>query len=151
VLWVRAASSIDLDRLGMRALEAPGALHVAIANPDYAPYGRAAVAAMQSARVYDSVRAKLVYGENISQTLQFVQSGAADIGIVSMSLALSPEVAKAGRFWQIPVNSYPRIEQAGTILQWAANPSAAALLRAFILSDAGRRVLERHGFSFPAS
>ena len=149
VLWVPASSVIDVARLGMRALEEPRIAHIAIANPEHAPYGRAAEAAMRSAGVYDLVKSKLVFGENVSQALQFVQSGAADIGIVALSLALSPTIANAGRVWEIPLDTYPRIEQGGTILQWASNPDAARRFRSFMLGEEGRTVLKRYGFFLP--
>jgi molybdate transport system substrate-binding protein len=76
VVWAPAGSPLDPARLGMRALEAPEVRHVAIANPEHAPYGRAAVAAMKSMGVYDRVSGKLVLGENVAQALQFVESGA---------------------------------------------------------------------------
>ena len=146
VLWVPASSVIDVARRGMRALEEPGIAHIAIANPEHAPYGRAAEAAMRSAGVYDLVKSKLVFGENVSQALQFVQSGSADIGIVALSLARSPTIANAARFWEIPLDTYPRIEQGGTILQWASNPDAARSFRTFMLGAEGRAVLKRYGF-----
>jgi molybdate transport system substrate-binding protein len=149
VLWVPASSSIDVARLGMSALKEPTIAHVAIANPEHAPYGRAAEAAMRSAGVYDLVRSKLVFGENVSQALQFVQSGSADVGIVALSLALSPTVAHAGRFWEVPLDAYPRLEQGGTILQWASNPDAARSFRSFMLGADGRAVLKRYGFLAP--
>ena len=149
VLWVPASSPIDVASLGMSALKEPPIAHVAIANPEHAPYGRAAEAAMRSAGVYDLVKSKLVFGENVSQALQFVQSGSADIGIVALSLALSPTVARAGRFWEVPLDAYPRIEQGGTILQWASNPDAARSFRSFLLSEYGHAVLKRYGFYLP--
>ncbi len=96
VLWVPNASPLDLPRLQMRALEAASVKRVAIANPQHAPYGRAAQAAIKSAGVYDRIASKLVLGENIAQTFQFAQSGAADIGIVALSLALAPCRARPG-------------------------------------------------------
>ena len=149
VLWVPASSPIDVARLGMSALKEPAIAHVAIANPEHAPYGRAAEAAMRAAGVYDLVKSKLVLGENVSQALQFVQSGSADVGIVALSLAVSPTVARAGRFWEVPLDAYPRIEQGGTILQWASNPDAARSFRSFMLGADGRAVLKRYGFFLP--
>ena len=146
VLWVPALSPIDVARLGMSALKEPAIAHVAIANPAHAPYGRAAVAAMRSAGVYDVVKSKLVLGENVSQALQFVQSGAADIGIVALSLALAPPAAREGRFLEIALDAYPRIEQGGTILQWASHPDAARSFRSFLMGLDGRTVLKRYGF-----
>ena len=148
VLWAPATSPLDIERDGFQALTASIA-HVAIANPEHAPYGRAAVAAMQSAGVYDRLRPKLVFGENVAQAMQFAQSGAADAAVVARSLALAPKVKGAGRVFQIPPATYPRMDQGGVILRWAADPDAARALRGFVLSADGRAILERSGFSLP--
>ena len=117
--------------------------HVAIANPDHAPYGRAAVAAMQAAGVYDAAQPKLVLGENVAQAMQFVQSGSADAGIGALSLAFAPAVKGKGRLFEIPESTYPRLEQGGTILKWAADVDAARELRGFLLSADGKAILKR--------
>jgi molybdate transport system substrate-binding protein len=104
---------------------------------------------MQTAGVYDRVRPKLVLGENVAQAMQFVQSGAADAGLVAMSLALAPNVKGKGRLFAVPAASYPRLEQGGTILKWAADVDAARALRGFLLSADGQAILERYGFSLP--
>jgi molybdate transport system substrate-binding protein len=147
-LWAPASSSLDLERDGLQALTLPSVGHVAIANPEHAPYGRAAIAAMQSAGVYDRVQPKLVIGENIAQTMQFVESGAADAGLVAMSLALAPTVKK-GRLFEVPASTYPRLEQGGTILKWAVDIDAARALRGFLLSADGQAILKQYGFSIP--
>lgn len=149
VLWVPSASAIDPRRDGLRALTAASIAHVSIANPDHAPYGRAAVAAMKTAGVYDAVRSKLVFGENVAQALQFVQSGAADAGIVALSLALAPAARDTGRFAEIPLADYPRIEQGGVILRWAMDVEAARAFRSFVLGGDGRAILKQYGFSMP--
>jgi molybdate transport system substrate-binding protein len=146
VLWVGKSSPIDLARLQMRALEAPSVKHIAIANPQHAPYGRAAEAALRSSGMYDRVAPKLVLGENIAQTFQFAQSGAADIGIVALALALAPAAREQGRYWEIPADAYPKMEQAGVILAHAANPDGAGEFRAFMMSAAGRNALKSYGF-----
>jgi molybdate transport system substrate-binding protein len=146
VLWVAKGSPIDVARLQMRALEAPSVKHIAIANPQHAPYGRAAEAALRSSGIYDRVSSKLVLGENIAQTFQFAQSGAAEIGIVALALALAPSAREQGRYWEIPADAYPKIEQAGVILTHAANPEGAREFRAFMISDAGRKALASYGF-----
>ena len=92
VVWVRASSAIDPARDGLQSLGGSAVAHVAIANPEHAPYGRAAMAALQTDGILDRVRSKLVYGENVAQALQFVQSGAAEAGIVALSLALAPNL-----------------------------------------------------------
>jgi molybdate transport system substrate-binding protein len=149
VLWAPFSSTLDVEREGLQALTATSVAHVSIANPEYAPYGRAAVAAMQAAGVYDRVRSKLVVGENVAQALQFVQSGAADVGIVAMSLTLAPSVKGRGRLFEIPVSTYPRLEQGGAILKWAADVDAARAFRGFLLSADGQAILKQHGFLVP--
>ncbi len=144
VLWTSNSSGIDVEKLGMKALTLPSVKKIAIANPEHAPYGRAAVAAMQGAQVYDQVKGKLVLGENISQTAQFVQSGAADIGVVALALALSAPMQAAGRHWVIPAGAYPPMEQ-GAVLLKGASPAARAFFQ-WLRSPQARRVFERYGF-----
>jgi molybdate transport system substrate-binding protein len=149
VLWAPPGSTLDVEHDGLQALTASSIAHVAIANPEHAPYGRAAVAAMQAAGVYDRVRPKLVLGENVAQAMQFTQSGAADVGIVALSLANAPNVKGKGRRFEIPAGSYPRLEQGGAILKWAADVDAARALRGFLLNADGQAILKRYGFGLP--
>jgi molybdate transport system substrate-binding protein len=149
VVWVSKNSPLDVDKLGIKALLEPSVRKIAVANPEHAPYGRAAVAAMNALNVYDQVAARLVYGENIAQTAQFVESGAADVGILALSVAFAPKMQDAGRFWQVPLDAYPRIEQGGVILKSSKNLEMAGSFRDFVLGDHGREVLERYGFSLP--
>jgi molybdate transport system substrate-binding protein len=151
VVWVPNASSIDIGRPGMQALLDPAVHTIAIANPEHAPYGSAAVAAMQHYGIYDRLAAKLVYGENISQTAQFVQSGAADVGILALSLALAPTLRNAGRYWLVPNDAYPAIEQGVVVLKRARDPAAAQAFVDFVLGPSGRTVLDRFGFGPPGS
>ena len=123
VLWTRNNSPIDIERLGMRALLDPSVRKISIANPEHAPYGKAAVAAMEHAAVYDSVKSKLVFGENIAQAAQFVQSGAADIGVIALSIALSGPMQTAGRFWIIPDRKSTRLNSSH--LKLSRMPSSA--------------------------
>jgi molybdate transport system substrate-binding protein len=147
VLWVKGSSGMDIARLGMEALRQPWVHHIAIANPAHAPYGRAAEAALRKAGIYQDVQHKLVMGENIAQTLQLVDSGAAEAGIVALSLALAPAASGKGRYWEVPRDAYPRIEQGGAILKWSAHPAAAQAFCAFLLGRAGRTMLQKYGFS----
>jgi molybdate transport system substrate-binding protein len=141
-VWVPASSKLDPKN----ALRDPSVRRIAIANPQHAPYGRAAEAALRSMGLYDSVEKKLVLGENISQTLQFVQSGAADTGIVALSLAVAPNVRQQGRYWEVPVSAYPKIEQGGVILK---DSPAAREFREWLLGPSGRSLLKQYGFSLP--
>jgi len=142
VVWVPAASPLD----PATALRAASVRHVAIANPQHAPYGRAAEAALRSLGIYNGVAKKLVLGENVAQALEFVQSGAADVGIVALSLALAPPVRGQGRYWEVPGTAYPKIEQGGVILK---ESKAAREFRTFLLDEVGRRILKKYGFSLP--
>jgi molybdate transport system substrate-binding protein len=78
-----------------------------------------------------------------------VQSGAADIGILALSLAVAPQMRDAGRFWQVPLDAYPRIEQGGIILKSSRNLETDRAFRDFVLGDRGREVLEHYGFYLP--
>jgi molybdate transport system substrate-binding protein len=149
VIWVPRASSLDVQRLGMAALRDAAVQHVAIANPQHAPYGRAAVAAMKSLGVYEDVKQKLVFGENVAQTAQFVQSGAAEVGVIAFSLATAPAMQQDGKYWEVPLDVYPRVEQGGVIMKWAHDLTAARAFRDFVLSPPGRVTLKRYGFFFP--
>ena len=115
-VWISESSALDVEHLGIAALADPSVKKVAIANPKHAPYGRAAIAALKFLGVFDTVEPKLIYGENIMQTAQFVQSGAADAGILALSLAMAPQMKDAGRYWRIPPEACPGLEQGGMIL-----------------------------------
>jgi len=149
VLWASKGATVDLQR-GLRALLDVRVRHVAIANPEHAPYGRAAVAALRNAGIYEQVRAKLVYGENIAQAAQFVASGNAQAGILALSLAISPPM-REGKRWDIPTNMHPPIEQAAVILRNAKDKDGARAFLIFLKSAEARKILESYGFSVPAS
>jgi molybdate transport system substrate-binding protein len=148
VVWVPRNSPIEVEKLGMQALRSPSVRRIAIANPRHAPYGRAAEAAMKSLGVFDQVKNRLVLGDSVMQTAQFVDSGAAEVGLISHSLALAPPLRDKGRFWEVPIDAYPRREQGGVILSWAKDRPAAEGLRDFVLTEDGRAILRRHGFRF---
>jgi molybdate transport system substrate-binding protein len=145
VVWAPVRTPVDVAGLGIRALLDPAARRIAIANPRHAPYGRAAMAALQSLGVLAEAEPRLVYGENVAQAAQFVQGGAADIGIIALALALRD----AGRYWKVPLDAYPLMEQGGMITRWTREPDAARALRDFMLGVGGREVLQRYGFSLP--
>jgi molybdate transport system substrate-binding protein len=146
VLWVPNASRLDLAATGLRAVLDPRVKRIAIANPTHAPYGRAAEAALRSLGLYEQVKNKLVLGENISQTAQFVESGAADAGLIAIALALAPPLRDAGRYVEVPADAYPRLEQAGVVLKTARDPAAATAFREFVSGPRGQEILRRFGF-----
>jgi molybdate transport system substrate-binding protein len=149
VVWVPSQSPIDPVNLGMESLRHPSVRRIAVANPDHAPYGKSAIAAMQKLGVYDSVKGRLIFAENVAQAAQFVTSGSADIGIISASLAVAPAMKNQGRFWEIPLDAYDRMEQGGVILAWSRQLDAAQALRSFVMGSAGKTILRRHGFAMP--
>jgi molybdate transport system substrate-binding protein len=147
VVWVPNKSPLDLDKSKIQALLDPSVKRIAIANPEHAPYGRAAEAAMKKLGVYDQAKDRLVLAENIAQTAQFVQTGAADIGVLALALAVAPTMKDQGRYWEVPLEAYPRMDQGGVILSWAQDPEAAKLLRDFVCGAEGKAILTRYGFS----
>jgi molybdate transport system substrate-binding protein len=148
VIWVPNDSKLDLSS-GLQALLNPSIKKIAVANPQHAPYGQAAVAAMQKENIYDQVKDKLVLAENISQTASFVVSGSADIGIVALSLAVSPNMKDKGRYAEVPADEYPPIEQACVILGTSKNKQTAQQFLAFIKTAAVDELLRTYGFNVP--
>ena len=148
VVWVPNRSALPVEQDGLGALA--GATRIAVANPRHAPYGRAAEAALRGADLWNRVSGKLAFGENVAQAAQFVQSGAADAGIIAKSLALAPAMRATGRFWEVPENAYPPLRQGGLILPWAASRAGAEGLRDYLLSGEGQRLLASHGFGLAA-
>lgn len=148
VIWVPNDSKLDLSS-GLQVLLNPSIQKIAVANLQHAPYGQAAVAAMQKANVYDKVKDKLVLGENISQTASFVVSGSADVGIVALSLALSPNMKDKGRYVEVPADEYPPIEQACVILSSSKNKEAASQFLSFIKTATIGDLLKSYGFDVP--
>src|SRR5438552_9810395 len=149
VVWVPKGSSIDVASLGIKALQHPSVKKIAIANPKHAPYGRAAVAAMEHFKVHDAVKDKLILGENISQTAQFVQTGGADIGIIALSLAVAPAMKESGMYWEVPVEAYPRLEQGAVILRAAKDQKTAREFLDYVKGPEGTAVFKRYGFFLP--
>ncbi len=147
VLWVPKGSPIPVEQLGMQALRHPAARRIAIANPRHAPYGRAAEAALARLGLLEALRPRLVFGENISQTAQFVQTGAADIGLIALSLAKAPVMAASGRYWLVPEDAYPPLAQGGVVLTHAQHRAEALAFQAFLRSPEGVAILGRYGFA----
>jgi molybdate transport system substrate-binding protein len=150
VIWVPNESKLDLSS-GLQALLNPSIKKIAVANPEHAPYGQAAVAALEKEGLYDKVKTKLVLGENISQTASFVVSGSADVGIVALSLVRSPTMKDKGRYVEIPDGQYPPIEQACVILNSSKNKDAARQFLGFIKTPPIGRLFESYGFKVPSN
>jgi molybdate transport system substrate-binding protein len=136
--------------LSLKDLASPSVHRIAVANPQHAPYGAAAIAALKASGLYAAVQAKLVYAENIAQTAQFAESGNADCALISKTLAVSPELASQGQASEIPPGLYPPIEQGAVLMRKAPERLAATGLLQFLLSPKGRAVLEQNGLTPPA-
>jgi molybdate transport system substrate-binding protein len=150
VLWVPNDSPLDLSKLGMQALLDPSVKKISIANPATAPYGRAAAAALRHFGIYDQVSGRLVVGENISQAAQFVESGNAQAGLLALSHALAPAMKNTGRYWTVPLDAYPTLNQAAVVLSRSKQQDAARRFLEFLRSPEATSLLTSYGFSLPA-
>lgn len=144
VVWTNTAG-VDVSA-GLAALETPAVKKIALANPEHAPYGRAAQAALETTKLWERVKDRLVFGENIAQTAQFVETGNADAGLVALSLVMSPRLAQVGRWTPIPADAHPRLEQAVVVTKRGANNPLAAEYVGFLRSKEAREVFDRYGF-----
>ncbi len=148
VLWVPKNSALNPQK-GLRVIFESDMKKLAIANPKHAPYGKAAEEALRYYGLWDKVQGKLVLGENVLQTTQFVQAGAADAGIIALSLAVSPKMAGEGNYWIIPSESYNKLEQVYTVLQRGKDKSGVKTFLKFLQGKKGRKILADYGFILP--
>lgn len=147
VVW---SKKIDTAPLGMTAFQQPGVKKIAIANPDHAPYGRGAVEALNHYKIYDNVSSRLVLGENISQAAQFVSAGAADVGIIALSLAMAPTMRRFQKsYFLIPEKSHQPLLQGAVITRHGAESKAAAAFMAYLKTKIAIGVFEHFGFTQP--
>ncbi len=147
VMWANDPK-VDISQ-GLRALTDPAVQRIAIANPEVAPYGRAAKAALERAGIWDAVKPKLVVGESIAQTAQFVETGNAQVGLISSSHINGARKPVQGQVWKVPADLYPLVEQGAIITaKGKGNPLASQYL-AFLRSEKGRAVLRKYNFVLP--
>lgn len=145
VVWARRDRGIDV-RPGLRVLLDPRVRRIAIANPDHAPYGRAAVAALRASGLLETLQPRLVLGENVSQAAQFVLSGNAEAGIIARSLALSPALQDAGVYADVPPALHPPLRQAGVVIRTSSQQERATRFLLFLRAPASAALLRRFGF-----
>ncbi len=148
VVW---SATLDAGRLDLRQLADPAIARVAIANPRHAPYGRRAEEALRRAGVWDKVEAKLIVAENVGQAAQFVLTGNAQVGIIALALALSPQLAGKGSYRTIPENLHEPLDQGFVITRRAAANPLARRFAAYLATPAAQAVLTRHGFVPPGA
>jgi len=140
VLW---SNTLDLSK-GFEMLTDPLVKRIAIAKPELAPYGDRALEVLKSAGLYDKVKDKIIYADNISQTAQFAQTGNAEVAFLAMSLTLIPEMK--GSVYVIDPKLYKPIEQAMVLVKsWKVNPEAAKFMK-FVLSDRCKPIFEKNGY-----
>ena len=142
-MWTVADSSLKIEKI--EDLTRPEIHRIAIANPDHAPYGQAAREALTTARIWDAVQPKLVYADNIRQTLQFVETGNVEVAIVSLSLS----VESKGRWVLIPEELHKPIDQGMGIIKGTKNEQVARAFSDFVNGAQGREIMKRFGFTFP--
>ena len=146
VLW---SPSVDASKLTLDDLADPKFSRIAIANPRHAPYGKRAEEALRARGLWEKVERKLVYGENIAHTAQFVQTGNAEVGIIALSLAMSPELAAKGAYYLIPDKLHQPLEQGFIITKRAEGNGLAKRFADTISSPAARSIMTRYGFVLP--
>lgn len=148
-LWVRKDLGLDPAQDGLKVLLNPALKKIATANPQTAPYGRAGEAALKRAGLFEAVRPRLVFADNIAQAAQYLQAGTAEAGLISFSQADHPALRGAGRLWRVPADAYPPLVQAGVVLKRTPHPEQANAFRAFLTGPEGQAILARHGFGKP--
>ena len=128
-------------------MDSPSINHIALANPKNAPYGQAGVEVLQHYQVFDKVASKLVYGESISQTNQFIVSGAAEIGFTAKSVVVSPTLVEKGKWIEIDQNTYTPIAQGVVIIKKDDQIiTEAEKFYSFLFSQKAKAVLEKYGY-----
>ncbi|MFB0937082.1 MAG: molybdate ABC transporter substrate-binding protein [Propionivibrio sp.] len=146
VLW---STTRDATKMTLESLTDPKIARIAIANPKHAPYGKRAEEALRASGLWEKVESRLVYGENIAHTAQFVQTGNAEIGIIALSLAVNPELAAKGGYWLIPDNLHEPLEQGFIITKRAESNALAKRFAGFMQAKAARAVMTKYGFILP--
>jgi molybdate transport system substrate-binding protein len=148
VLWAR--SGLFDQGLTMQSLTSPTVHHIAVADPVHAPYGAAAMAAIESLGLKSALQPKLVFAENIAQAAQFGQSGNADCALISRTIAITKTMQQAGNFVAVPASAYPPILQGAVVLRNASDKQTALDFLRYLQSPAGRSLLAAGGLEPPA-
>jgi molybdate transport system substrate-binding protein len=149
VLWVPSDSPLDIEHKGMDVLLDPPVKKISMANPQHAPYGRAAAAALKHYGLYEKVSDRLVLGENISQAAQFVESGNAQVAFVALAHARAPAMQGKGRYWMVPVEAYPPLDQGVVLISRSPRKQDTAAFLEYVKTAEVAAVLRHYGFSLP--
>ena len=146
VLW---SANMDASKMTLTSLLDPKIARIAIANPKHAPYGKRAVEALRASGLWEKVEPKLVYGENIAHTAQFVQTGNAQVGIIALALAVNPELTSKGGYWLIPDKLHEPLEQGFIVTKRAVGNALAKRFADYMGSQPARTVMTKYGFVLP--
>lgn len=146
VLW---SSSLNAEKMILASLTDPLITRIAIANPKHAPYGKRAEEALRASGLWEKIEGKLVYGENIAQTAQFVQTGNAQVGIIALSLAVNSELASKGGHYLIPDDLHEPLTQGYIITKRAAGNALAHRFVDYMRSATAEAVMTKYGFVLP--
>lgn len=149
VLWVPSTSPLDVEHKGLTALLDASVKKIALANPQHAPYGRAAVAALKHAGLHERLADRFVLGENVSQAAQFAESGNAQAGFVALAHALSPAVKSTGKFWIVPADYYPPLQQGAVIVSRSQHKKEAGDFLEYLKTKDAADILHKYGFTLP--
>jgi molybdate transport system substrate-binding protein len=149
VLWVPKDSPLDVEHKGIDVLLDPSVNKISIANPQHAPYGRAAAAALKHYGLYDKLSDRLVLGENISQAAQFVESGNAQAGFVALAHATAPAMQGKGKYWMVPAEAYPPLDQGVVVISHSPHKQDAMAFLDYVKTPEAIAILQRYGFSLP--
>jgi molybdate transport system substrate-binding protein len=147
VVWIPNRLGLDLGKLGVQVLLEPSIKRIAIANPEHAPYGQAAVSLLEKAGLLEAIKPKFVYAENVAQAAQFALT-AADAGIIALSTAKTEAMSKNGSYWLAPLESHKRLNQTFGIVTGGNRPEVRSFVKT-LSSKESRAILERYGFLIP--
>ncbi|HTL98095.1 MAG TPA: molybdate ABC transporter substrate-binding protein [Holophagaceae bacterium] len=148
-LWARKDLGLDPAKLGLALLKDPRVVHIAVADPKLAPYGAASEAALRSAGLWETLQPKLVFGSNIGQAAQYLQTDAAEAGFIAAPEAMRGDLAAKGLAWTVPEALHAPLIQGGVPLSNGAAPQAADAFAAYLRGGSGQAVLARYGFGKP--
>ncbi len=149
VLWVPKDSPLDVEHKGMDVLRDPSVKKISMANPQHAPYGRAAAAALKHYGLYEKLTDRLVLGENISQAVQFVESGNAQAGFVALAHAIAPAMQGKGKYWVVPAEAYPQLDQGVVLISHSPHQQDAATFLQYMKTAEVASLLRHYGFTLP--
>jgi molybdate transport system substrate-binding protein len=149
VLWVPADSPLDVEHKGMDVLLHPSVKKISVANPQHAPYGRAAVEALKHAGLYDRLASKIVMGENISQAAQFAESGNTQAGFIALAHAVAPAMTSRGKYWEIPADYYAPLAQGVVVISRSPHKKEAEQFLEYIRTNVVREIFRKYGFTLP--